>query len=284
MAWVYQLLIAILLMVNLSCQGQKASDRDPLADSNQKIDRGDYDGAIAQLEELQTKDFRPIVKSTLASAYAARAGLKVEKLWNFVNALNSPPITVESVKSSPTFLQSKDLISKNATALGKNSENELNQLAQSMAAFQEYRSKIDSLPYIALDKRSDLKRGAAVLKGAETKGAHLYRAILNLVYLRSDLQDGFKYWDDVNGELKKLDIADGKNPRNKQILCSVKISDFQEWLNGQFDQITEISEDIRFAFPSKAAEMIAFDQSVKKYQDEVPHLEHTLFPHSKECR
>ena len=284
MALIYQLLIAVLLMASLSCQGQKASDRDPLADSNQKIDRGDYDGAIAALEELQTKDARPVVKSALASAYAARAGLKVEKLWNFVKTLNSPPITEESVKSSPDFLQSKDLISKNALILGKNSESELDQLAKSMAAFQSYRQKIESLPYIALEKRHDLKRGAAVLKGAETKGAHLYRAILNLVYLRSDLQDGFKYWEDVNTELKKLDLVDRKNPKNKLILCSIKISEFQDWLVGQFEQITEISEDIRFAFPSKANEMIAFDKSVKKYQEEVPRLEHTLFPNSKECR
>ncbi len=284
MALIYQLLMAVLFIATLSCQGQKASDRDPLADANQKIDRGDYDGAIAALEELQTRDTRPVVKSALASAYAGRAGLKIEKLWNFVKTLNSPPVTEESVKSSPDFLQSKDLISKNALILGKNSENELDQLAKSMAAFQSYRQKIESLPYIALNKRHDLRRGAAVLKGAETKGAHLYRAILNLVYLRSDLQDGFKYWEDVNTELKKLDVGDRKNPKNKQILCSIKISEFQDWLVGQFEQVSEISDDIRFAFPSKAKEMIAFDKSVKKYQEEVPRLEHTLFPNSKECR
>lgn len=284
MAWVYQLFIAVLFLSNLSCQGQKAADRDPLADSNQKIDKGDYDGAIAQLEELRTKDARPLVKSALASAYAGRAGLKVEKLWDFVKALNAPPVTEESVKKSSVFLQSQDVISKNALVLGKGSENELEQLAQSMAAFQEYRLKIESLPYIPQNKRNDLRLGAAVLKDADSKGAHLYRAILNLVFLRSELQDGFKYWGDVSEELKKLDSENRKNPKNKQILCSVKISEFQDWLDQQFDRVTDISEDLRFSFPSKSEEMIAFDKSIKKYQDEVPRLEHTLFSNSKECR
>lgn len=284
MAWVQKLCLPFLFASMLSCQGQKASDRDPLSDSYQKIDKGDYNGAISELEELRTKDSRPQVKSALASAYAARAGLKVEKLWNFVKALSAPPVTEESIKKSPNFLQSQDLFSKNAAVLGPAAKSELDQLAKSMAAFEEYRSKTESLPYIAVERRNDLRLAAAVLKGADTKGDHLYRAVLNLVYLRSELQDGFKYWNDVNEELKKLHPEDRKNAQNKEILCNVKISDFQEWLDSQFDQVSDISEDIRFAFPSKAEEMIAFDSSVKKYQQEVPKLQHTLFPNSKDCK
>ena len=278
MAWVQQLIVTGLLLSILSCQGQKASDRDPLSASYQKIDQGDYDGAIAQLEELRTKDSRPAVKSALASAYAARAGLKVEKLWNFVKALNAPQITEEMVQKSTNFIQAQETITKNAILLGASSENDLHQMAKSMAAFEEYRSKTESLPYIAADKRIDLARGAEVLRGAETKGAHLYRAVLNLVFLRSELQDGFQYWDEVTERLKKLNPLDQKNPMNKQILCSIEITKFQGWLVTQFELVSEISLDIRIAFPSKAQEMIKFANSVQKYQQEIPRFQRTLYP------
>ena len=46
----------------------------------------------------------------------------------------------------------------------------------------------------------------------------------------------------------------------------------------QFDVVSEISLDIKFAYPSKSKEMIEFDSSVKKYRKEVPNLQRTLYP------
>lgn len=278
MNWNLKLFFSLLLLFIFSCQGQRASDRDPLNESYQKIDQGDFDGAIANLEDLRSRDFRPQVAQALASAYAARAGFKIANLWNFVKNLSTPPITEQLVQKNKNFLQSQEVISKNSILLGSLSEKDLQQAAQSMAAFEEYRSKIESLPYISADKRIDLTRGAQVLRHVETKGAHLYRAILNLVYLRSELQDGSKYWDDVNELLKKLTPEDQKNSNNKKILCSVEITKFQEWLVLQFDVVSEISLDIKFAYPSKSKEMIEFDSSVKKYRKEVPNLQRTLYP------
>lgn len=282
MAWVQKIVLsALLLLALVSCQGQKASDRDPLSDSYQKIDSGDYDGAIAQLEELHSKDQGPQIKMALASAYAARAGLKIEKLWNFVKALQAPRLTDESIKKSQIFQQMQSLIDKNKSLLNSTAQDDLNQAAKAMAAFEDYRLRLETLPYVTEEKRLDLARASAVLEGSSTKGSRLYRAILNLVNLRSSLKDGFNYWNDVNGELKKLDPELTKNLRNQNILCAVKITKFQSWLSAQFQQLQEISQDIGFAFPSKYQELKEFDTSIQKYKKEIPELDHTL--NAKEC-
>ena len=277
MVWVQKIVLSIILLIGvLSCHGQKASDRDPLSDSYQKIDSGDYDTAIAQLEELQSKDQGPQIKMALASAYAARAGVKIEKLWSFVKALESPRISEDSIKKNPNYLQIQDVIVKNKLLLGSRGQDDLDQGAQAMAAFEDYRVRIEALPYVSVEKRKDLAKASAVLDGATTKGSRLYRAILNLVDLRSSLADGFEYWNGVSSELNKLSSTDSKNTRNKKILCNVKITEFQGWLQFQLKQLQEITQDIGSAFPSKYQDLKDFDESMQKYQKDLPSAAHAL--------
>jgi hypothetical protein len=280
MAWVQKIIsfifVALIAIIVGSCQAQKASDKDPLDEGYKKIDQGDYDGAILNLQDLSSRDLRPAVK--LSSAYAARAGVKVDKLWDFVQALKSPPVTDEQVKKNSVYVDNQQLLMTYSSLLGGSLKQNLELLSKVMSAFDLFRSRIESLPYVAYEKRADLVAGAKVLDKVDTKGAHLYRSVLNLVILRSDLKDGGEVWSDLQDRIKEIDTAHAKSAHNQEILCSLQLDKLSDWLGREFDQARGISEDLTVAFPSKSKELIEFDFAVAAYQQELPSMKRSLKP------
>jgi hypothetical protein len=245
----------------LGCQGQKNEQTDPVTAAHKQIDKGDYTGAINTLEDVHKSDPRPQVKMSLASAYAARAGVKLEQLWTFVEILKAPPITIQVILKHPVYEQTRKFILENALRMPESFKNDLKTVGKTMAAFDLYRARVEMLPYVSEAGRSDLERAVQILASSPTKGSKLYRAVLNLIVLRSDLKDGFNVW-----ELGTKDI------------CAIKLVSFPPWLSQQFNRLAEISRDLKIAYPSKANEFISFEAEVEKLQQEMPRLSRALNP------
>lgn len=205
------------LVVGFSgCSNSKddsSSSQNKIEQANERIDQGRYDDAIAILQELRNTDSSPRVAMVLASAYAARAGVKVEKYWGFVVGykplMNTGASKDEFAKPflDPTLLPS---------SAPKEAREFLSGLNDNMRELMKWQARVSEIPYIERKQRDDLQEAANVLEGADTPGAHMYRALLETILLRSGL-------DDTSAIAAKL------IPK-KLNLCSKQAKDLLEWV------------------------------------------------------
>ncbi|WP_413568340.1 hypothetical protein ACLWBD_12035 [Bdellovibrio sp. HCB117] len=131
------------------------------------LDDGRTDEAVSYFTDLSAKDPHYHVKLALASAYAARAGVKIEKIYSFVAVKEIPQIEIAHSKTTePT------------TGL-------LNVLRQ-MSAHWEKVPELSSAP------REDISRALQVLHDVTEPGAALYSATLRIVYIKSLVSEGLR--------------------------------------------------------------------------------------------
>jgi hypothetical protein len=253
-----------------SCQGRNPEKNDRMAQAHQKIDQGDYSAAINILEDLQSSDQRPQVKMSLASAYAARAGVKLESLLKFIDETRIP-VSDEMIYSRPVFLRVQKILVSYNKVLPQDLKNNLRGLGKSLAAFDIYRNKIQTLPYVSEEKRPDLLKAEDILSSVTTKGAKLYRATLSLVILRSDLDDGLEVWSKTENHLEQANTESSNNDL-KRLFCSVDLNSFPDWLGGQVERAVSISEDLKIAFPSKRNDFTAFSEKTRAMHEQIPRL------------
>src|SRR5687768_9268993 len=76
-----------LLFCQMGCQDPTALNEDPMELGYQRLDRGDFDGAIFIFQNEMKQDPHDTVRMALASAYAGRAGVEIHNFWNFVQAM-----------------------------------------------------------------------------------------------------------------------------------------------------------------------------------------------------
>lgn len=123
------------------------------------IDQGRYEYAIHYFQRVyQAKPTDDALKAW-ASAYVARAGLKVSDLY----------------KAFSTFPK----------------ENKLSQ-DPLLVQIETYRKSLEQIPYVKGEAREDLQSATAILKARNSSTVRLFRGILNLVLLRSTFSDGDK--------------------------------------------------------------------------------------------
>lgn len=253
-----------------ACQDSSNSQsQSVLNESYRKIDQGDCQGAIRDLQALLPKDPRRQVREALASAHAACAGVKIENFFDFVKSLQAPPITQEGLRKHILYINGKKELDAKKTLLSKDFQKDVGTLLEITSALDLYRQKIETLPYVSDSGRVHLISAIEVLDPVPAKGTRLYRAALLLVLVRSEFQDGFVSWTDLEEKIKQLDVKNPQSTDNKTILCELEISDFKYWLDGQFQRIREISKDLKVAFPSKSIELLKLDISVQSLQKDL---------------
>ncbi|KYG61775.1 hypothetical protein AZI85_06015 [Bdellovibrio bacteriovorus] len=131
------------------------------------LDDGRTDEAISYFAELSAKDPHYHVKLALASAYAARAGVKIEKIYSFVVVKEIPQIEIAHAKTGePT------------TGL--------------LSVLRQVSAHWEKVPELSSAPREDISRALQVLEDVTEPGAALYSATLRVVYIKSLVSEGLQ--------------------------------------------------------------------------------------------
>lgn len=264
----------LLLAVNLSCQ--PARQNDPFVSGFEKIDQGNYDEAIHYFSDMHSKDpNNPKIKMALASAYAGSAGLKIDRFWNFAKEMRGPAITSESLKNHPFYLLNKKNIEPFESIIPIETKADLDQAFLLMSGLDTYRTRAQIYPYVKKDRRPDVEKAVAILNAENNQGASLYRAILNGVLLRSDLDDGFDFWNSVGNPFAEFATYPLEFER---IFCTPVTGPLTVWMNQQFERIVQITLDLKKSYPSDGETYSAYSAPLQTYQTELPKLQAKLIP------
>jgi hypothetical protein len=257
--------VAILGLQGLSaCQNSSSSRaQDPLAKQYQHIDRGEYSEAIHELTDLAARDPRPEVLVTLASAYAARAGVKVAQYWGFVVGFKTP------------LLKANDFGAPAPAAFADAPEAQ--GLANLITLWGRYQVRIDAIPVVRGSAHADLTSAVEVLARVQTPGGRLYRAILDLILFKSAVVAEEKPLKEAGAMLTK--VARGES----EPFCSFDFTAFANQTRQISYHLGETLNDLSIAFPEQSATLTPakvqaaeFDQALQKAKKQ--------FRQSKGCR
>jgi len=236
--------VLIATLVFGGCQKDKAEPLcDPLDAKYKLIDRGEYNQAISELQELSVKDARPAVKVALASAYAARGGIRVEDYWGFVIGFDAPLVPPGTIPGNAT-IESIQKIAKQAKGdMDPRDVRALGNLVNAMAVWERYKDRVDAIPVVSGQALVDLTEAVKVLTAVETPGGHLYRAILNLILFKSYMVSSKDLWDQLNGIIEE--IIKG----NIEVLCQFNFEQILSWLAPITYHLVETLNDLIIAYP-----------------------------------
>lgn len=239
------------LLLFSGCQKDRTeATRDPLDENYKLIDKGDYSQAIQKLQELSVKDLRPQVRVALASAYAARGGVRVEQYWGFVVGFKAPLVSADSLKMTSS-VESLQRIAKQAKGdLDPRDMKALGGLVNALAVWDHYKERVDSIPVVQGQALLDLKVAVDTLSTVNTPGGRLYRAILNLILFKSYVTASANFWEDFNKIIEQL--TEGK----LEALCQFNFDQLQKWLTPISYHLSETLGDLAIAFPDERQELL----------------------------
>jgi len=153
-------LFIVCVSLLLSCQTKEepVTRESLLSRGFALMDRGEYDQAIAYFADMAKADPHHHVRLAWASAYAAKAGVKIEQIYSFV--------VVEEVQKKEVSVAG---FSADANA----------QTAELMKSLETFARHWQQIP---------------VLEGLTGPGPSLYRATLRVMILKSQVSQGIKNW------------------------------------------------------------------------------------------
>lgn len=250
------LLISLVFAVG-ACAPKKDSsvDQDPLEQAYKRIDLGEYGGAIADLEVLALTDTRSEVRQALASAYAGRAGVRIDTLWGFMVGFNAPLLSVEKLQATQTIVRAQRILAQFGGQSNGREARTIVEIAKFLSGLELWRERIDQLPLVHGAARVDVDRAVAVLTGESSRGGRLYRALLGLVTLKSDMAEGFNGWTRISDQLAPLDLSKPESPANRAVLCQLDGRRFAVWAGQVVARLTSTVDDVGVAYPSKQKEL-----------------------------
>ncbi|MBV2167655.1 MAG: hypothetical protein KUL82_03005 [Bdellovibrio sp.] len=194
------------------------------------MDSKSYDEAIQYFSDLAKKDPHPHVKMAWASAYAARAGVRIEQIYSFVVA--------RSVKSPEPFVASKDIFQ---------------QVAAVLLFLEVYSQQWARIPSVGSQERKDLTKALEILKDESNPGARLYGATLRVVLLKSALEEGIKNW-----KLQKT-----------QKICTGPLRAYFAWGLRALDGVSLLLQDLAIAFPAQAQESQNLQEQILRLKEQM---------------
>ncbi len=221
--------VAVLIMTSCQAKEELITREDRLSKGNALIDQGRYDEAIEYFTDLLKADSHPHVKLALASSYAGRAGLRLEKIYSFV-VVRDLQVEPVSFVGLPVEKQTQNL----------------------MKSLVRYSRQWDKVPQVNAAARADLARALAVLQGEKSAGVRLYSATLRVVLLKSVIEEGLTNWKQFRS----------------QRYCSDDLQPYFHWVMGLLDNLILIAEDLQLAFPEKASEYTQLLRDLKEIRRE----------------
>lgn len=208
------------------------SEDSQIAKATRFIDQGDYDKAIELLESLHAKSPSARGATVLASAYAGRAGIKVENYWNLIVGYNA--FAKERTTEVIPDLIPRERFPRNADPEVKAFLENVNVQAKEL---QGLRKKAEEVPRIEPRFTDDLHRAREVLLQAPSAGAKLYRALLTVVILKSDVEQTegvYNQW---------------KNRRFN--FCRPEAVTMVEFIYSSMVLVNETLEDLKVVYPEE---------------------------------
>ncbi len=192
MTWVF--LLVFLLGSGLSCQNSQTKEDEEdqkIAKATRMIDDGNYDGAISLLESyLSTQTAGERVKITLASAYAGRAGVRVENFWDLLIGFDA-----FDPHKKPEVIEHLIPLEKRPRGLSEDEKKLLDRLNSAWNEFRFLQRKADKVPLVDPAKRGDLMRARDLLADTPSRGSKLYRALLTVSFLKSDFASATLWYE-----------------------------------------------------------------------------------------
>lgn len=245
--------LLLLLTVSLAVAGcgNKTSSENADTRLNQAaraIDEGRFDDAITIASDVvasSPKEER--AKLVLASAYAGRAGIRVENFWGFLIGFDG------FVDEGGTKL-SVDVLGLRKYPMPANTKGQmLSQFREILAVLMALQKRIFKIPYLELASREDLRLGIEALKDSNSQGARLYRAILLMVLIRSGIED-------TQNEMKGLE-------NDPDPLCNSQAGKSVEWFTYTIAHLLDMVLDLTLAFPTGLKDVVAVKDEVTMARD-----------------
>lgn len=245
---------AVTLLIALSsCQNKESEKgKDPLEESYKLIDRGSYSEAIDLLIGLEKNDKRSQVRVALGSAYAARAGIKVDQYWGFVVGFKAPLMKVkaESVPATGKLESLQRIVQQANGKIDTQQMQALSELSQTIRVWDQYKDRVDAIPVVQGEALKDVHRAINVLALVKTPGGRLYRAILNLILFKTYVTASQDFWTRFNGSMEEA--ING----SLTSLCKVEFPDLLGWLNPISYHLMETLTDLTVAFPESEKDFV----------------------------
>lgn len=226
------LTLFVVIFLVLSCQSKEESisREDRLSKGNALIDAGRFEEAIVYFNELIKTDSHPHVKLALASAHAAKAGVRIEQIYSFV--------VVRSLQVEPIQLS--------GYAIDLQTQNLMHALAR-------YAAQWERIPNVDIQGRESLAQALDVLNTEELPGARLYAVTLRVVLLKSVIEEGLQGWSIVQSRK----------------VCSDHIRPYFYWSLDLLANLILIAQDLQLAYPERSAEFVTHEQNFKRIKNEI---------------
>lgn len=227
----------------------KVSDKSPAEDHVAKattyIDQGDFSSAIELLEDTIKHEDTYEVRLVLASAYAGQAGIKVENYWDYLVGFDA----FAKDKDPEVF---PDLVTDDRIPekLDEKTKSHLKNLNEHFKDLQRLEKKSSKVPIIQASDRPNIQRARALLEATPTPSSKLYRSLLTVVLIKSEIQDGKQLtaaWSDA-----KFDP------------CFPALSGISLWLANALDLVSDGLNDLGKAYPKDNDNYQAMRNEVKK--------------------
>ena len=230
-------IFALAILLSFSGCGNKNQDRntDTVLEAYRLIDEQRTDEAIELLESSLAKDPKNSeFKAVLASAYAHKAGIKIQKL---VPILNQTDKLKKMNDKLPDISKDKSISEKvNAGALN---------VAMLLTRFAGFFETYSSVPLVTKDQATYLSHAIYILNdiGSEIKPEDvLYRAVLEIILFKHVLSEGL--------------IGEFSEPQTKdEQTCRIDLGNVNDTVIKLGKLLIDIYNDIGFANPKQAVDM-----------------------------
>lgn len=193
--------------------------------------------AIELLEKEKIQRPAERTQILLASAYANRAGIKVDKFWGFLvgfdNLLKSSKFFAGTDLGADTKEVLEDLPVEIRTAMKGINVN--------LRDLQKIRTRLEQIPIVNEDQQKDVLLAIDSLETTKTSGARLYRAILELIMLRTAAENGYQLFVEISKK-PKLD-------------CNENITQALNWIEYTNNIFQNLLADVLVAFPTQEKEI-----------------------------
>jgi tetratricopeptide (TPR) repeat protein len=226
-----QIFLALILLTFsfTACQSKEEPETREKALSRgfAMMDEGKNDQAIEYFAKLAQQDPHFHVKLAWASAYANRAGVRIEKIYSFA-VLATKTQDFKAQFQGLTFDRQTEELIKNVNT---------------------YLARWNKIPNLNADARADLQNALDVISADKEPAVRVYAAILRLVLLKSVTAEGFENFRLLNNEK----------------VCGNQLNGFFDWGLQLLDQLSILSEDLEKSFPKDAEQYRDTKVKIRKF-------------------
>lgn len=228
-------LIAFISLMSFGCDKQDRHNEDSVLRAYQLIDEQRTDEAIELLEtELNKNPNSNEYKSVLASAYAHKAGIKIQKLVPVINQADC----LNKLKEKSSEVDKKESFSNRLNKMAIDASSLFVKLSNVMEAYA-------SVPVLTADQATYLRHAIYLLtsigKGL-TQDDVLYRAVLEIILFKYILSEN------LIGEFTESVVVD-------EAKCRIDIGNLNETLINLGKLLIDIYNDLGFVDPKRADDM-----------------------------